>query len=206
MLAYDLTYHSEKGIGNMAKAIEIKEKNVVAEEEYSLLGAVLDKLITYLTRALMFAFKFSFYLCMLFLQLIINVIQYCLDYVFENYFERWDYFIKRREDKERDLMQIEILEDNKTYKHMYKMNRNKQYQEIYEQLEQVIGSAIEYDREIAINKEVAQDVFLKIDRLTQEAERNALEEGYKFCIDTNAKYQNRNIYLEYMREQILKGE
>lgn len=189
----------------MAKAVEIKQKNM-AEQEYSLLGAILDKLITYLVKALMFAFKFTFYLCILFLQMIINIIQFCLDHIFKNYFEQWDYYIKRKEKQEKDLMQIEIIEDNKTYKHTYKMNRNKQYQDIYGQLEQVIGVAIEYDREIAINKEIAQDIFLKIDRLTQEAERNALEEGYKFCVDTNAKYQNRNIYLEYMREQILKGE
>ena len=190
----------------MAKAIEIKEKDITIEQEYSLLGVILDKIITYLTKALMFAFKFCFYICMLFLQLIINIIQYCLDLVFENYFERWDYFIKRREFKQNELMQIEILEDNKTYKHMYKMQRNKQYQQVYEQLEQAIGPAIEYDREVSINKEVARDIFLKIDKLTQEAERNALTEGYKFCFDTNGRYQNRDIYLEYMREQILKGE
>lgn len=190
----------------MAKAIEIKEKDIVIEQEYSLLGAVLDKLITYLVKALMFAFKFCFYICMLFLQLIINIIQHCLDHVFENYFEKWDYFVKRREFKQNELMQIQIIEDNKTYKHMYKMQKNKQYQDIYEQLEQVIGPAIQFDREITLNKEIAQDVFLKIDKLTQEAERNALTEGYVFCVDTNGKYQNRNIYLEYMREQILKGE
>lgn len=189
----------------MAKAIEIKEKNI-AEQEYNLLGVILDKLITCLTKTLMFAFKFCFYICMLFLQLIVNVIQYCLDWIFENHFETWDYYIKRKERQEKDLMQIQIIEDNKTYKHMYKMNRNKQYQDIYEQLEQAIGPAIEFDREVSINKQIAQDVFLKIDKLTQEAERNALTEGYKFCFDTNGRYQNRDIYLEYMREQILKGE
>ena len=84
------------------------------------------------------------------------------------------------------------------------MKRNKEYEAIYEELENYLSAAIEFDREIAINKEIARDIFLKIDKLTQNAERNAIEEGYKFCVDTNAKYQNRDIYLEYMREQILK--
>ena len=84
------------------------------------------------------------------------------------------------------------------------MKRNKEYEAIYEELENYLSAAIEYDREIAVNKEIAQDIFLKIDKLTQNAERNAIEEGYKFCTDTNGKYINRDIYLEYMREQILK--
>lgn len=179
-------------------------QNIEIVEKQSIANTVLDKILSCLIKAMLFAFKFSFYLCMLFLQLIINVIQYCLDWAFESYFERWDYFIKRRQDKENELLKIELIEDNKTYKHLYKMKRNKEYEAIYEELENYLSAAIEFDREIAINKEIARDIFLKIDKLTQNAERNAIEEGYKFCVDTNAKYQNRDIYLEYMREQILK--
>lgn len=179
-------------------------QNIEIVEKQSIVNTVLDKILSYLIKALLFAFKFGFYLCMLFLQLVIDVVQYCLNWVFQSYFEQWDYFIKRREDKERELLKIELIEDNKTYKHTYKMQKNKQYEAIYEELENYLSAAIEFDREIAINKEIAQDIFLKIDKLTQNAERNAVTEGYKFCIDTNGKYQNRDIYLEYIREQILK--
>ena len=179
-------------------------QNIV--EKQSVTNIILDKILSCLIKAMLFAFKFSFYLCMLFLQLIINVIQYCLNWVFESYFERWDYYVRRREDKENELLKIEILEDNKTYKHLYKMSKNKQYETIYEELENYLGLAIEYDREIAIDKRTAQDIFLKIDKLTQNAERNAVQEGYKFCIDTNGKYINRDVYLEYMRERILRED
>lgn len=177
-------------------------QNVI--EKQSITNTVLDKILSCLIKAMLFAFKFSFYLCILLLQLIVDVVQYCLNWMFQNYFEQWDYFIKRREDKERELLKIEVLEDNKTYKHTYKMCRNKQYNSIYEELENYLSAAIEFDTEIAIDKKTAQDIFLKIDKLTQNAERNAIEEGYKFCTDTNGKYINRDIYLEYMREQILK--
>ena len=81
-------------------------QNIEIVEKQSIANTVLDKILSCLIKAMLFAFKFSFYLCMLFLQLIINVIQYCLDWAFESYFERWDYFIKRRQDKENELLKI----------------------------------------------------------------------------------------------------
>ena len=86
-------------------------QNIEIIEKQSIANTVLNKILSCLIKALLFAFKFSFYLCMSYVQLIINIIQRILDWINENYFEHWNFYAKRKADKERELLKIELIED-----------------------------------------------------------------------------------------------
>lgn len=145
-------------------------------------------------KAMKFCIKFSLYLCIRFLQMVIDFISNLLDF---------DNFLKQdQQDTEESLLEVEVIEDGN--RHEYKLKRSKLYDSKYEDIEKLLKSTNGYD--VCIEKSMAEDILKKINVLVFEAEKNALKEGYKFSRETRHELDEEDVYTNYIKSRVMRGE
>ena len=53
---------------------------------------------------------------------------------------------------------------------------------------------------------MAEDILKKINVLVFEAEKNALREGYKFSKETKYQLNEEDVYPNYIKDRVMRGE
>lgn len=170
---------------------------ITEKTEETVLQKVLNSIINLSFRFMCFSFKFATYLILSFIQIIIDFLYNKMD------FDNWDFLLRRQEDKAK-LFDIEVDEDNVSYK--YRIIRSNEYADLYNDLKDFLTNIADGEQSVNIEPDMALDMTKKIDKMLFEAEKKCLEEGYNFARQTELGVALDEVCREYIRYNILEGK
>ena len=89
-------------------------------------------------------------------------------------------------------------------RHEYNFQRSEQFLAQYKYLQSELKRIS--DNKILINDDIYKDIFKRISILVAEAENKALREGYNHARNTRYKLYDDEIYNDFVKDRVLKGE
>lgn len=89
-------------------------------------------------------------------------------------------------------------------RHTYHFERSELYSNTYKYIQEKLKDFA--DNNITINQDIYKDILNKIDILTVEADKKALQEGYNYAKTTKYKLSNEEVYNDFLQYQIMRGE
>lgn len=152
------------------------------------------------------AFKFVLYLLVTFLELFIKL----LKALFLNEYEPFrpvkeggNNFLNRIAAKNINRYKIQYVSEHLS-RHEYNFQRSDQFLAQYKYLQDKLKQIA--DNEINLNDDIYRDIFRRISILVSEAENKALQEGYNHARKTRYRLYDEEIYEDYIRDKVMKGE
>lgn len=160
-----------------------------------------------LFKGLIKALKFSLYLVISFLELLIKIMKVLFnlnDYrPLRAITEGKNSILNRIADSNINQYRVKFVAENLS-RHEYNFQRSDQFLAQYSYLQKELQKIA--DNEIVINTEIYRDIFKRISILVAEAENKALKEGYNYARETKYKLYDNDIYNDYIRDKVLKGD
>lgn len=152
------------------------------------------------------ALQFVLYLCVTFIQLFINLIRSLFLNEYEPFGpvkETGNNFLDRIANKRINRYRIQFAAEHLS-RHEYNFQKSEQFLAQYKYLQDKLKDIS--DNQILINDEIYRDIFKRISILVSEAENKALQEGYNHARKTRYRLYDQEIYEDYIRDKVLKGE
>ena len=160
-----------------------------------------------LFKGLIKALKFSTYLVISFLELLIKIMKVLFnlnDYrPLRAITEGKNSILNRIADSNINQYRVKFVADNLS-RHEYNFQRSEQFLAQYSYLQKELQKIA--DNQIVINTDIYRDIFKRISILVAEAENKALKEGYNYARETKYKLYDNDIYNDYIRDKVLKGD
>lgn len=188
------------------RLIEIETpKNQTEIEEYESPYLVIGKAIG---KLILKVFKFSIYICIATLELIIKLIKALFNL---NEYNPLGFISEAREKALDDRAAKNINKERmrfateKLTRHTYEFERSEIYNLVYKEIQDKLKDFA--DNNVAINRDIYKDILNKIDILTVEVEKKALDEGYNYATFTKYRFSDEEeIYSNFIEYKIMKGE
>lgn len=174
----------------MAKENEVMESNI-----YIAIGKLFLK-----------ALQFSLYLCVTFIQLFINLIRILFLNEYEPFSpvkETGNNFLDKIANKRINRYRIQFAAEHLS-RHEYNFQKSEQFLAQYKYLQDKLKDIS--DNKVLINEDIYRDIFKRISILVSEAENKALQEGYNHARKTRYRLYDEEIYEDYIRDKVMKGE
>ena len=152
------------------------------------------------------SFKFGLYLFVTLLELFIKVIKilFLQDYQpFKKVVDSKNNFFNQIASKNINRYKIQFASEILA-RHEYNFQRSEQFLAQYKYLQDKLKEIS--NNEIKINDDIYKDIFKRISILVAEAENVALKEGYNHAKNTHYKLYDDEIYNDFVRDRVLKGE
>ena len=111
--------------------------------------------------------------------------------------------LDRIADKNINKYKVKFVAENLS-RHEYNFQRTEEFLAQYSYLQKKLQKIA--DNEIIINTEIYRDIFKRISILIAEAENKALKEGYDYARRSHYQLYDDEIYENFMRDKVLKGE
>lgn len=92
----------------------------------------------------------------------------------------------------------------KLTQHTYEFERSELFSSTYKDIQEKLKDFA--DNGVVINHDIYKDILNKIDILTIEADRKALQEGYRYAKVTKYKLQDNEVYSDFIQYKIMGGE
>ena len=151
--------------------------------------------------------KFSLYLCISFLELIIKLIKVLFNLIdykpFKFISDARDRVLDDRAKKNINQERVKFATEKLT-RHTYEFERSELYNNTYKSIQAKLKDFA--DNNVAINEDIYKDILAKIDVLTVEVEKKALQEGYSYASYTKYKLSDNEVYSDFIEYKIMKGE
>lgn len=151
-------------------------------------------------------FKFGLYLLVTFLELFIKL----LKALFLNEYEPFKQVKEGRNNllnkiaaKNINRYKIQYVSEHLS-RHEYNFQRSEQFLAQYKYLQDKLKQIA--DNEINLNDDIYRDIFKRISILVSEAENKALQEGYNHARKTRYRLYDDEIYEDFIRDKVMKGE
>ena len=198
----------------MSNTIEILDKDTNTKQtyvlkekpeqiEYSLYFELLKKLL----KGTMELLKCGLYVAISFIELIIKIIKVLFnlnDYKpFQSLIDIKDNLLNGRAEKQIDKYKVKFATEHLT-RHTYEFERSDLYNDTYKYIQEKLKAFA--DNNVAINQDIYRDILNKIDILTVEVEKKALQEGYSYASFTKYRLQDDDIFNDYIQYKIMRGE
>lgn len=154
------------------------------------------------------ALKLSLYICISFLEMFIKLIKALFglneDYrPFKAITDSKNSLLDRVANKKINQYKIQFASDILS-RHEYNFQRSDQFLAQYKYLQDKLKQIA--DNEINLNEDIYRDIFKRISILVSEAENKALQEGYNHARKTRYRLYDEEIYEDYIRDKVMKGE
>lgn len=153
------------------------------------------------------ALKLSLYICINFLEMFIKLLKILFglnDYrPFQAVTDTKNSFFNRIAQRNINQYKIQFATDILS-RHEYNFKRSNQFLAQYKYIQDKLKDIS--TNEILINDEIYRDIFKRISILVSEAENKALEEGYNHARKTHYRLYDDEIYEDYIRDKVMKGE
>ncbi|WP_455543857.1 hypothetical protein [Intestinibacter sp.] len=150
--------------------------------------------------------RFSLYLCVTVLEVFIKLLKrlFLKDYepfkeVSKKKVGLLDRIAQRNINKEKIKLASEYLA-----RHEYNFERSDQYLMQYKFLQEKLSDISK--NKVVLDTEIYRDIFKRVNILVSEAETKALEEGYKHAKRTHYKLKDQDIYEDFIKDKVLRGE
>lgn len=152
------------------------------------------------------ALKFSLYICVSFIEMFLNLIKSLFLNEYEPFSpvkETGNNFLDKIANKRINRYRIQFAAEHLS-RHEYNFQKSEQFLAQYKYLQDKLKDIS--DNEILINDEIYRDIFKRISILVSEAENKALQEGYNHARKTRYRLYDEEIYEDYIRDKVMKGE
>ena len=183
------------------EGLEINTKAAKTETETET-----ETTLIFILRLIFKSFKFGLYLFVTLLELFIKVIKilFLQDYQpFKKVIDSKNNFFNQIASKNINRYKIQFASEILA-RHEYNFQRSEQFLAQYKYLQDKLKEIS--NNEIKINDDIYKDIFKRISILVAEAENVALKEGYNHAKNTNYKLYDDEIYNDFVRDRVLKGE
>lgn len=184
------------------KATYVLQEDARSDEDYN----QYEELLKFLINGFLKLSKFSLYVVVNLLKLFIKVIEG----LFLNEYEPFkkvlctkDNFLNRIAEKEINKHEVNYTVAKLT-RHTFEFERSELYSTTYKYLQEKLKDFA--DNNVAINHDIYKDILTKVDILTVEADKKALQEGYHYAKLTKYKLSNEEVYNDFLQYQIMRGE
>ncbi len=153
--------------------------------------------------------KFTLYLAISFLELFIRVIKVLFnlnDYKpFQKVTDIKNNILDDRAKRNINQERIRFATERLT-RHTYEFERSNLYLNTYKDIQEKLKDFA--DNNVAINQDIYRDILAKIDVLTVEVERKALQEGYSYAAFTKYKFSDEieEVYDNFIEYKVMRGE
>lgn len=151
--------------------------------------------------------KFTLYLVISFLELFIKVIKVLFNIneykPFQGLVDIKDNILDDRAKKNISKERIKFATEKLT-RHTYEFERSDLYLNTYKDIQEKLKDFS--DNNVAINNDIYKDILAKIDVLTVEVEKKALQEGYNYAAFTKYRLSDEEVYEDFIEYKIMKGE
>lgn len=184
--------------------IEVLEKNTKATETETEYESETPLII--FIRFILKSFKFGLYLFVTFLEMFIKLIKalFLQDYEpFKCVKDSKNNFLNKIARKNINDYKIQFASEILA-RHEYNFQRSEQFLAQYKYLQSELKRIS--DNKILINDDIYKDIFKRISILVAEAENKALREGYNHARNTRYKLYDDEIYNNFVKDRVLKGE
>lgn len=174
------------------------------EEEYENPYIVITKAIV---KLIFKAAQFGLYIVITILQWIINLLKIVFLQgfePFENVKNNGNNFLNRIAKKEINKEKIKFSTEKMT-QHTYEFERSMIYNAVYKELQTNLKDFA--DNGVVINQDIYKDILQKINIMTVEVEKKALEEGYSYAAYTKYRFNDQEeIYNNFVEFKVMRGE
>lgn len=151
--------------------------------------------------------KFGLYACISFLELLLKILKVLLNmteyYPLQPLTEAKNSFLNRIASEQINKYEINYSIAKLT-KHTYEFERSELFSSTYKYIQEKLKDFS--DNNVAINENIYKDILTKIDILTVEADKKALQEGYNYAKLTKYKLSDNEVYNDFLQYNILRGE
>lgn len=169
------------------------------ESPYVAVGRAIGKLIFKV-------FQFGLYLTVTFLELLIKLLKamFLRDFrPFNFILEAKETALDNRAKRNIDKYKIKFATEKLT-RHVYEFERSEIYNSTYKEIQDKLKDFS--DNNVAINHDIYKDILAKIDVLTVEVEKKALQEGYDYAAYTKYRLSDEEVYEDFIEYKIMRGE
>ena len=186
------------------RLIEIETPTTEEIEEYENPYLIFIKQIIKATFKLL---RFSLYLIISFLELMIKLLKVLFNL---NEYKPFRFISDARERILDDRAKKNINQERvrfateKLTRHTYEFERSELYNNIYKSIQAKLKDFA--DNNVAINEDIYKDILAKIDVLTVEVEKKALQEGYSYASYTKYRLSDEEVYEDFIEYKIMRGE
>lgn len=190
---------------NTKQTYVLKEKPEKKEIDLTIVIGITKIII----KSIMKLFRFNMYLAISFLELVIKLLKALfrlndynpLGFISEAREKRLDKRAAKNINRERIRFATEKLT-----KHTYEFERSDLYSSTYKYIADKLKDFA--DNNVAINQDIYRDILAKIDVLTVEVERKALQEGYDYAAFTKYRFSDEveEVYDNFIEYKIMRGE
>lgn len=188
------------------KATYVLQEDTEEKEKYNPYIVYTEALLKLLIKLTIKLARFSLYVAISFLKKFIAIVErlFLNDYkplqmLTETKNNILDKRAKENINKERMRFATEKLT-----KHTYEFERSELYSSTYKYIQEKLKDFA--DNNVAINEDIYKDILTKINILTVEVERKALQEGYSYATYTKYKLQDNQVYDDFIEYKIMRGE
>ena len=183
---------------------EVTKEDQVEKVNYLILFL---KILIEFAKLILKALRFSLYLALNFLQIFINVLRSLFLNGYEPFgiVKKTGYNILNRiADKNIRKERIRFATEQLT-KHTYEFERSDLYSNTYKYIQSHLKDFA--DNNVSINYDIYKDILQKIDILTVEVEKKALQEGYNYAAFTKYRFSDEEeVYDNFIEYKIMRGE
>lgn len=151
--------------------------------------------------------KFGTYVCISFLELLLRVIKVLLNLT---EYRPLQPLTEAKNNMLNNIASKKIQEYEQKYsiafltRHTYEFERSELYSNTYKYIQEHLKDFA--NNNVTINQDIYKDILTRIDILTVEADKKALQEGYHYAKLTKYKLSNEEVYEDYLKYQIMRGE
>lgn len=154
------------------------------------------------------ALKLSLYICISFIEMFIKLLKALFglneDYrPFKAVTDTKNTFFNHIAQRNINQYKIQFASDILS-RHEYNFEKSEQFLAQYKYLQDKLKDMAE--NKVLINEDIYRDIFKRISILVSEAENKALQEGYNHARKTRYRLYDQEIYEDYIRDKVLKGE
>lgn len=152
-------------------------------------------------------FKFSLYIVICILELVIKLLKALFNL---NEYKPFRFVSDARERILDDRAKKNINQERvrfateKLTRHVYEFERSDLYSNTYKYIQEKLKDFA--DNNVAINNDIYKDILAKIDVLTVEVEKKALQEGYSYAAYTKYRLSDEEVYEDFIEYKIMRGE
>ena len=152
-------------------------------------------------------FKFSLYIVICILELVIKLLKALFNL---NEYKPFRFVSDARESILDDRAKKNINQERVKFaterltRHTYEFERSNLYSNTYKYIQEKLKDFA--DNNVAINNDIYKDILSKIDVLTVEVEKKALQEGYSYAAYTKYRLSDEEVYEDFIEYKIMRGE
>ena len=151
--------------------------------------------------------KFGLYLVVTFIEMFIKLLKTIFNL---NDYKPFNFILKARDRALDDKVKKNINQERikfateKLTRHTYEFERSILYLNTYKYIQEKLKDFS--DNNVAINEDIYKDILAKIDVLTVEVEKKALQEGYSYASYTKYRLSDDEVYSDFIEYKIMRGE